>query len=245
MGDPGLALRYISEAEALLDPRQQQGLAFLEMQRGVIALRRGLWTEAERHFRRAERTFPGSPAIEQRIASMRALRGDTAEAIAIYRPIADRWNSAEAMDAIAGLYRARGDQANARLWADRAGQLWEQRLAMLPEAAYGHALDHYLAFGDPARALDIARRNHANRPYAEAAIGLAWALLANRQPAEALRVLEPVRDSGWQSAEQHVAAAQAYALLGRGEEADEQRQAALALNPRSLDPGPALLGIEQ
>ena len=245
MGDPDLALRYISEAETKLDPRQQQGLAALEMQRGAIELRRGRWAEAEGHFSRAGRIFPGNPAIEGRIASMRALRGDIAGAIAIYRRIAEGSHSAEAMDAIASLYRAQGDQANAGLWAARAGAIWERRLAMLPEAAYGHALDHFLAFGDPARALDIARRNHANRPYAEAAIGLAWALLANREPAEALRALESVLASGWESADQHVAAAQAYALLGRGEEAEAQRAAALALNPRSLDPSPALLGIEQ
>lgn len=245
MGDPDLALRYLSEAEGKLDPRQQQAHAFIEMQRGVIALRRGRRGVAEGHFRRAERIFPGNPAIGARIASMVALRGDIPGAIALYRRIAESTRSAEAMDAIASLYRSRGDRANTRLWADRAGAIWEERLAMLPEAAYGHALDHFLAFGDPARALAIARRNYANRPYAEAAIGLAWALLANRQPEEALRMLDPVQASGWQSTEQHLAAAQAHALLGRGDEAEEQRQAALALNPRSLDSAPALLGIEQ
>jgi tetratricopeptide (TPR) repeat protein len=245
MGDTDLALRYLGEAESDVAPRHQQVLALIENQRGVIALRRGAWDEAERHFRRAERIFPGHPPIEERIASVMALKGDAAGAMAIYQRIAAQFESPEAMDAIAGLYRAQGDQENARVWAGRAEAIWNRRLAMLPEAAYGHALDHFLAFGDPARALAIARRNYALRPYAEAAIGLAWALIANRKPAEALAVIEPVLASDWVSAEQHIAAAQAYALLGRGEEADAERGKAFAINPRSFDRNPGLLWLEQ
>jgi hypothetical protein len=51
--------------------------------------------------------------------------------------------------------------------------------------------------------------------------------------------------SDWVSAEQHIAAAQAYALLGRGEEADAERGKALAINPRSFDRNPGLLWLEQ
>lgn len=244
MGDPDLALHYIGEAENRVDRYQQQILAFLETQRGVIEINRGAWDRAARHFVRANAIFPGDWRIEEQIGRALALNGDTARAMALYKRIAARTQSPEAMDAVAGLYRAAGDQPEADAWAKRAGAQWERRLAMLPEAAYGHALDHYLAFGDPAKALAIARRNQEARPYAESAIGLASALIANRRPAEALRVIEPVLASGWVSADQHIVAAQAYALLGKGREAEAERERAVAINPRSLDRNPGLFWLE-
>lgn len=235
MGNPDLALRYIGEAESGVDHYQQQILSFLETQRGIIEMNRGRWEKGARHFVRANMIFPGDWRIEEQIGRALALNGDTARAMAVYQRIAARTNSPEAMADIASLYRATGDHSNADAWAKRAGRLWEGRVARLPEAAYGHALKHYLAFGDPAEALAMARRNHAARPYAESAIILASALIANRRPAEALRAIEPVLLSGWVSADQHIVAAQAYALLGRGGEADAERRKALAINPRILD----------
>jgi hypothetical protein len=95
------------------------------------------------------------------------------------------------------------------------------------------------------------RRKHWRSPaqpgsaaYAESAIGLASALIANRRPAEALRVIEPVLASGWVSADQHIVAAQAYALLGKGREAEAEREKAVAINPRSLDRNPGLFWLE-
>ena len=129
-------------------------------------------------------------------------------------------------------------------WAAKADALWRKRLALIPEAAYGHALDHELAFGDPRRALALAQRNYAARPYAEAATGLAWAYMANHRPADAVRAVEPVLGSGWTAAEPHIVAAEAYALLGRSEEADAERRRALEINPHSFDRNPGMVWLE-
>ena len=115
----------------------------------------------------------------------------------------------------------------------------------MPEAAYGHALDHYLNFGDPAVALDIAKRNYALRPNGEAASGLAWALLANHRPADALAAIKPILASGWVSAESHIVAAQAYALLAKGRDAEAERRAALAIDPHGLDRNPGVIWLHQ
>jgi tetratricopeptide (TPR) repeat protein len=139
------------------------------------------------------------------------------------------------MDALAGLYRAQGDFPRSKAWSDRAGAIWQTRLRHIPEAAWGHAIEHELAFGDPARALDLALKDYAARPYGGSAIALAWAYMANNRPADALRTVDKVLASPWVSADQHIVAAQAHALLGESDAADGERQKALAINPRSLD----------
>ena len=102
----------------------------------------------------------------------------------------------------------------------------------------GHAAEHLLQFGDPARALDLARRDHALRPYGDSAALLAAALLANRRPAEALAALGPTLQSGWVTAEPHTLASRAHAQMGQARQAAIQRRAALAIDPHSFDPSP-------
>jgi Tfp pilus assembly protein PilF len=102
-----------------------------------------------------------------------------------------------------------------------------------------------LAFGDPVRALEAAQHNYALRPYGDAVTALAAAYLANHRAPEAMAVLKPLFAAGWVSAEPHIIASEAYALLGQGAQADSERQAALAINPRSLDRNPGMTWLEQ
>jgi hypothetical protein len=102
-------------------------------------------------------------------------------------------------------------------------------------------VEHELAFGTPARALALARQDFASRPYGATAIALGWALIANNRPAEALRLIDAVNNSSWQSAEQHLVAARAHGLLGQSEAADAEQDRALGLNPHALDPNATLL----
>lgn len=245
MGDPDKARRYLDEAESRVIGPQQQQRSFLEMYRGILSLDRGLWDDAEAHFRRADAIFPGHWLVQEHLAMVLALKGHPDQAMAIYQGIAQRTDMPEAADAVAGLYRATGDFANAQAWAARADALWRKRLALLPEAAYGHLVDHMLAFGAPAETLAIALKNYQVRPYADAATQLAWAYMANHRPDEALKTLAPVLASGWVSAEPHIVAAEAHALLGQGPEADAERKAALAINPHSFDRNPGLVWLEQ
>jgi tetratricopeptide (TPR) repeat protein len=164
--------------------------------------------------------------------------------MALYKSIAKRTDMPEAFDAVAGLYRAQGDLAESQAWAAQAGIRWAKRLAVLPEAAYGHALDHELAFGDAKRALIIAQRNFANRPFGESATGLASAYMANQRPADAVRVIEPVLTSGWVAAEPFIVAAEAYALTGQPAKADAAHKRALEINPHSFDRNPGLVWLE-
>jgi tetratricopeptide (TPR) repeat protein len=172
---------------------------------------------------------------------MLALRGRHVEAIRALEGLAARNDDPEIRDVLASLYRVRGDYAKTELWVGRAASGWAERLRLLPEAALGHAVEHELAFGAPGRALDLARRDFALRPHGGTGIALGWALLSSNHPAEALKVIEAVNRSSWQSAEQHLVAARAHALLGQSAAADAEQERALTINPRALDPNAVLL----
>ena len=157
------------------------------------------------------------------------------------RGVAARSGSAEAMDALAMLLRAQGTGGESRLWAGRADALWRKRLNQMPEAAYGHALEHELVFGTPERALDLATRNLAARPYGESRLLMASALLMNGRTGPALDQLALAESSGWRSAPMYALRAQALELSGRAPDAEAARQQAQALNPHVFEPATALV----
>ena len=243
MGDPDRALRYLGEAETFLTGANQQQLATLELQRGTIEFGRGDWRKAERHFARADDIFPGHWTIEEHLGLIAALRGDRARAKALFSRVVNRDGSPESMDALAGLARADGDFATSQGWSARADAEWRRRLKLVPEAAYGHMIEHLLAFGTPAETLRVAEANYKLRPFGDSATQLASAYLAGHRAADALRVIEPVLASGWVSSDMHVVAMEAYALAGQGEKADAERRNALAINPHALDRNPAMVWL--
>ncbi len=243
-GQFAAAEAQIGAALAMTATPTRQFHANTLLQRGVVRLAQGDWPAAAADFAEADRLFPGDWRTAAYRAQLHAATGDLAAAGQQYRAILARAGPeppAEVMDALAALERAQGNTATSRHWADRAGAIWEARLGLLPEAAVGHALDHELVFGTPARALALARQNVAARPYGDALVLLAQAQLQAGDPAAAAATLARVEASGWRSAPQFVVLANARALLGDGPGADAARAQALAINPRALDPAISLI----
>lgn len=234
-GEPDAALATLDRCERLARLPTAQFLADLALRRGGIELQRGRWDDARRHFDRAARLFPGWWLAEAHRAQMLALAGNAPAAIRTYQRVIRIARSAEAMDALAALYRDQGEREKAAFWADQARGIWNERLARFPEASYGHAVEHILTFGDPKAALLLARRDYANRPYGQTATTLAWALIANNDPRGALAAVRPAIASKWVAADAHLAAAQAHLLLGESDAAETERVAALAINPLAAD----------
>lgn len=198
-GRPDLAERYFDRAERSVRLPTPQLRSNLELQRGALDLDRGRYPEALAHFRRADSIFPGHWLVEEHIAETMALLGDVAAATALYENIVRRTGHPEFMDALADIETARGNTARADAWTRRARRAWRQRLALFPEAAYGHALAHYLKHGDPAETLAMAERNHAARPHGEALVLLAEAQLHARRPEEAKATMDKVLASEWRT----------------------------------------------
>lgn len=210
-------------------------LAWLHLQLGLMDLERGRWDDALAHYRDADAVLAGYWLIEEHIAEILTLQGETEEARARYEDIVARTGNAEFMDALAGIAEAKGDAEAASQWAARARGIYEAQLARFPEAAYGHALDHFLDFGEPARAVELAEANHRTRPNAEAKLSLARAYLKAGRVADARAAVEDALKTRWNTADLHAIASEVLAAAGAAERAAEERAKALALNPRAFD----------
>jgi tetratricopeptide (TPR) repeat protein len=216
-------------------------VASAALQFGAVELARGDTHAAERWFIAADRAFPGFWLTQAHLAQARAIDGDLPGAITRMRGVAERSGSAEAMDALAMLLRAQGTRDESRLWAARADALWHKRLGQQPEAAYGHALEHELVFGTPERALDLASRNLAARPFGESRLLMASALLMNGRTNSALDQLALAERSGWRSAPLYALRAQALELAGHAADAEAARKQAQAFNPHVFEPATSLV----
>jgi tetratricopeptide (TPR) repeat protein len=193
--------KLFARAIAAAPAAPPQSRAYLELQRGILDLDRRRLDDAMGHFRAADGFFPGHWLIEEHIAEVLTLQGRDRDAEPIYRAIIQRTGHPEFIDALAAIAERRGDRAEAARLHAQAGALWARRLQQFPEAAYGHAIDHCIAIHDAACELRLAERNHQARPFGEAQIALARALLANGRTAEARAMIDKVRASPWRSAD--------------------------------------------
>lgn len=216
-------------------------LATLSLRAGMIELARGDKAAARAFFERADEQFSGYWLTEAHLAQADALDGRAGQALKRMEKVAKTSKSAEVMDALALLLRTEGRVAESRLWAARASEAWQRRLALAPEAAWGHAVEHELVFGTPERALDLARRNLANRPFGEARVLMANALLVNGRTAEALGQLRAAENSGWRSAPMYALRAILLEIAGEARAAETARRQAQALNPAVFEPWTALI----
>lgn len=234
-GDFGTARRLADAALAV--PRQQPAaLSDLALGRAAIAYAEGDWPAAQRWIAAADRVFPGRWLTRAWTAQGLALRGDPDGAIRAYSAVATETQQPEVLDALAHLLRLQGNRDASRKWSERSARLWSARLAVLEPAYAAHAAEHELAVGDPARALALLRAEAARRPYGQVLVPLARAETLSGNPQAALASLDRAQRQGWRTELLHIEKAAALEALGRGDEANAERRAAAAINPRITDP---------
>ncbi|MBX7079263.1 MAG: tetratricopeptide repeat protein [Nannocystaceae bacterium] len=238
-----LGLGHVEASEAayaralsLYHGRFREPKAWLHLQLGLSDLSRGRWDEALAHYQDAQAQLRGWWLVDEHIAEVLALQGKRDEAAALYLDIIARTDNPEFMDAMAEILREQGRTDEAAQSIARARTRYEAQLRQYPEAAYGHALEHYLEFGDdPAFTLELAQKNHALRPGPDAKRLLARALLGAGQAAAAVRVIDEALATGWTTADLHVTAAQAHRAAGDTAAADAQLAKAKAIDPHASE----------
>lgn len=230
-GDPLKADALLAAELEKSSDKDVQRRAWLLLQRGIVAMDRGELMDALQHLRDADAELSGWWLVQEHIAEVYSRLSNHDKAIAIVEQLVAQTGLPQHMDALASLYRHTGRPQEAGELIAQAAAKWEQQLARFPEAAMGHALNHHLQFGTPARALELALANHATRPGGDAQVSLARAYLKAEQPAEALTVVERALASPYRTARLHDVAAQTYIALGRTREADEQVALCKAMNP--------------
>jgi tetratricopeptide (TPR) repeat protein len=206
--------------------------AWLHLHLGLLDLDRGRYDDALAHYREAEHWIRGYWLIDEHIAEILTLQGKTEEAKALYLEIIERTDNPEFMDAMAGILLAEGDTEQAKGFIQRARARFDSQLQLFPEAAYGHALEHFLEFGDdPAQTLELAQKNHTLRPGGEAKVMLARAYLAANRVRDAKKLIKQALDSPYSSAELHATAAEIYLAAGDRTRAAAQIELARAIHP--------------
>jgi tetratricopeptide (TPR) repeat protein len=234
LGSPGEAAALLEAAEKRYHAGAPTMLAWLKLQRGLVALDRGRFDEALAMYRLASDALDGWWLIDEHIAEVLLLSGKTAEAKQLYENIVARTGNPEFMDALAAMEHQLGNHDNAKKLLQRARAIYEQRLIAFPEAAAGHALDHFLQDETDAKlALALAQKNFATRPYGEAAIALAKAWMLSGKPERAAALIEAQLASGWDTAQAYWILGQALQKLGQQQRADLAKAEALRRNPHS------------
>jgi tetratricopeptide (TPR) repeat protein len=183
-GDDPVAQRYFSAARR--DASNPTTGAFVEYHLGELARRAGRLEVANAHYRAALALVPNDAAATAGRARVHALRGQTAQAIAVLSELVARVPLPEHLITLGELHLLAGDEAAASAQFDvvRASAELARSSGVRPdlELAWFEA-DH----GDPRRALQLARAEWGKRQPPMVADALAWALHANGRDAAALR----------------------------------------------------------
>lgn len=231
------------EAEALygrvlarVGPGDAEPGAWTHVQLGLMDLERGRLDEALAHYHDAEAHIRGFWLVEEHIAEVSHLLGRTAESKRMYVDLVERTENPELMDALAAILREEGDEDGAREHIARARRIYDERMQRIPEATYGHALEHHLAYGDPARALELAQRNRAIRPNAESDVLLARAYMKVGRIQDAKRSIDAALATPVRMARLHATAAAVYAAAGELAAARDHAVSAAAIDPTVVIP---------
>lgn len=226
------ALALLDRAEASYHGDSAQFRSWLQLQRAIVELETGRWENSLAWLHAARRELRGWWLVDEHFAEVQTLLGETAEARALYRDIVQRTGLPEYLSAAAALEETTGNASAAREMDARASELFRERLRRWPEAAAGHALDHFLRLGDDG-VVAMAELNGRARPYGDAQVQLAQAYLQVGRVQDARRVITSALKTPWSTGELHWTAARVLASAGEARDAERHRLRALELNPRA------------
>jgi tetratricopeptide (TPR) repeat protein len=183
MGDVDAAERLFAEAQAKFGDVNPFSLAWLYLQEGLVLQKAGQLSRARELFEAARERLPEYAAATSHLASVEAVTGGRARAIALLEALARVSDDPEYQGQLAELYAESGraeDAANCRrLGAARYREL----TAAHPSAFADHAARFWLGpGGDAAQALALARVNLGARKTSEAYALVIDAALAAGQP---------------------------------------------------------------
>ena len=239
LGDPDGALTAMEQA-VTSGAGSAADVAYVQALVGDLRLGLGRLAPAEAAYRRSLSLQPGYGPAEVGLGQIAIARGDLASAAKLLEPVAARL-PLPATVALLGDVRARGGQRRA---ADD-----QYRLVRAIEAlnrANGVVVDLELARfeashalqpgGDPARAVDLARRALRERPTIYSQDTLAWALRASGRPAKALAHARAAVRLGTRDAVLWYHLASVEADLGQVAPARRHIARAFEINPYLMNP---------
>lgn len=206
--------------------------SFTTLQLGELAWQQGQLDDAERLYRRAEQLDPRNLAAGAGTARVTAARGDLPGAIAKLQPLVTTQPQPGLLIELSDLQVAAGradDAARTDALLDAQRRLFEANGVDLDLELAVHSADRR---ANLERGLAQARDAHRRRPSVFAADALAWQLMANGKPKEAVRYADEALRLNTPRASFHWHRAEIRRAVGDQAGAEEDIRAVAQLNPR-------------
>lgn len=231
LGEVAEADQLYEEAEDHLTAKQMRSYAWLELQRGVLALTHGRYADAWMHYRRADEAYPCHWHTDEHFAELLAAEGRFEEAEALFQKVIARAPKPELQQVLGELYLFSGWHQAAQPWLDRALAAYLESVRRGEVHYLHHLADFYSdARQEPAEAVRWARKDIELRSNFSTQATMAWALYRDGQLSEALEFICLALSSGVQDAGIFSTAATLFEAAGNTAESQSYAQAALRLN---------------
>lgn len=228
-GNPDAAVKLLTTAaeESRRADEGKEAGAWFQMRLGEILASQGKLAEAAAHLDAALTDHPKYLAALVVLAAVRAAEGNFTEAIALYERAATITPDVAVLAALADLYARNGQEFLAKAHRDAV------EAADTDATPFGRVLVLYYCDHDRklTRALDLARREFAERKDVYGYDALAWALHKNGMPRDAEAAAVEALKLGTRDAMLHYHAGMIAAALGENDAARERLSRALAINP--------------
>lgn len=233
-GDCNVADQLYESAEHELTAKEMRSFAWLELQRGELALSRGMLQKARAHAARAAAGFPGHWKNDEFAAKVLAAEGRLREASLLLQEIAHCQPKPELYQAIGEVLAAQGLSDEAHPWFESALAAYLASVAKGEVHYFHHLADFYSDYGaQPGEAVKWARKDVELRNNYSTQSALAWALLGNGEVTEGLEWIQCALLSNAQDSALFATAAALHGAAGDKAQQARYDAAALKINPLS------------
>jgi tetratricopeptide (TPR) repeat protein len=233
LGDAGEADALYEEAEDDLTAKQMRSYAWLELQRGVLAITHGRYADAREHYQRADAAYPGHWHTDEHFAELLASEGRFEEAAALFQNVIARAPKPELQQALGELYVFSGQPDKAEPWFAKALATYLESVERGGVHYFHHLADFYADAGqEPAEAVRFARMDLEMRSNFSTQAALAWALYRNGEVSEAIAYINLALSSGMRDAGIFSTAATVFDAAGDVAAGRRCAEAALQINSK-------------
>lgn len=231
-GTTSQAERLYDQAEDELTAKEMRGYAWVELQKGLLDLRRGLYEEAAAHYQRAESAYTGYWLVDDHMAELLGTQGRYEEAIALYERVLAENDRPELQQAFGELYVTMGEQREADRWLDQALHGFLDASEKGGVHYYHHLVDFYSDVRENSgEAVAWAIKDLALRRNFATEAALAWALFLDGQTSEANSLMDRALASGVRDAHLFAKAATIRTAAGKLQEGQDLSRRASQMNP--------------
>ncbi len=232
-GETENADRIYSEAQDEITAKEMREYAWVELQKGLLDLRRARHEQAAAHYQQAAEAYSGYWMVDDHMAELLGVEGKYDAAVELYQHVLNETPKPELQQAFGELLAAMGEEKEADGWFDRA-------LAGFLEASdqggvhyYHHLVDFFSDVRENgSEAVKWAHKDFELRQNFGTEAALGWALYRDRQFGEANAMMDRALASGVRDAHLFAKAAAVKAATGYSRDSEELSRRASLLNPR-------------